>query len=80
MKVNLEHHELLKCRLRLTGSSMAKIARLLGVSQSSVTVVSQGYRRSHRVQQEIAEQLGTTPEELFPDRYISQEGRSAESS
>ena len=53
---------------------MAKIARSLGISQSSVTVVSQGYRRSHRVQREIADQLGTTPQELFPDRYAAEEG------
>lgn len=80
MKVDLEQHEFLKFQLRLAGSSMAKIARLLGISQSSVTVVSQGYRRSHRVQREIAEQLGTTPEELSPDRYISEEDTSAEHS
>ncbi|WP_045393573.1 helix-turn-helix domain-containing protein [Falsirhodobacter sp. alg1] len=69
MKVDLQQHEFLKFQLRLAGSSMAKIAQLLGISQSSVTVVSQGYRRSHRVQLEIAEHLGTTPEALFPDRY-----------
>lgn len=74
MKVDLENHEFLKFRLRLAGSSMAKIARTLGISQSSVTVVSQGYRRSHRVQREIADQLGTTPQQLFPDRYEAGEG------
>ncbi|WP_449045960.1 helix-turn-helix domain-containing protein [Paracoccus versutus] len=74
MKVDLENHELLKFRLRLAGSSMAKIARSLGISQSSVTVVSQGYRRSHRVQREIADQLGTTPQQFFPDRYEAEEG------
>ncbi|MFV0409535.1 MAG: hypothetical protein ACK5LJ_07500 [Paracoccus sp. (in: a-proteobacteria)] len=40
MKADLENHELLKFRLRLAESSMAKIARSLGISQSSVTVVS----------------------------------------
>ncbi|PAU98836.1 helix-turn-helix domain-containing protein [Paracoccus salipaludis] len=73
MKVDLQNHERLKCRLRLAGSSMAGVARALGISQSSVTVVSQGYRRSHRVQSEIAGQLGTTPQELFPDRYDVEE-------
>lgn len=80
MKVDLESHEILKCRLRLAGSSMAKIARTLGISQSSVTVVSQGYRRSHRVQREIADQLGTTPQQLFPDRYEAEEGIKAKHS
>lgn len=80
MKIDLEQHEFLKFQLRLVGSSMAKIARSLGISQSSVTVVSQGYRRSDRVQRAIADQLGATPQELFPDRYISEEDRSAEQS
>ncbi|QAX28400.1 helix-turn-helix domain-containing protein [Leisingera sp. NJS204] len=73
MKIDLENHELLKFRLRMAGSSMAEIARHLGINQSSVTVVSQGYRRSHRVQAEIARQLGTTPQELFPERYATEE-------
>lgn len=73
MKVDLKKHERLKFRLRLAGSSMAKIARQLGISQSSVTVVCQGYRKSHRVQTEIAEHLGTTPQKLFPDRYTAEE-------
>ncbi|WP_138473009.1 helix-turn-helix domain-containing protein [Poseidonocella sp. HB161398] len=77
MKVDLHNHEQLKCRLRLAGSSMAEIARTLGIKQSSVTVVSQGYRRSHRVQSAIANQLGTTPQELFSDRYPAEEGSAA---
>lgn len=71
LNVDLEFHERLKYQLRLTGSSMAKIARSLGVSQSSVTVVSQGYRRSRRIEAEIARQLGTSAEKLFADRYNS---------
>lgn len=77
MKVDLHNHEQLKCRLRQAGSSMAEIARTLGIKQSSVTVVSQGYRRSHRVQSAIASQLGTTPQELFPDRYPAEEDSAA---
>ncbi|GAA4222024.1 helix-turn-helix domain-containing protein [Sagittula marina] len=77
MKVDLHNHEQLKCRLRQAGSSMAEIARTLGIKQSSVTVVSQGYRRSHRVQSAIACQLGTTPQELFPDRYAAEEDSAA---
>lgn len=73
MKHDLQQHELIKFQLRLCGSSMAKVARQLGVSQSSVTVVSQGYRRSHRIQSEIAGMLGMSPEELFPDRYPTKE-------
>ena len=74
MTVDLQQHELLKFLLRRAGSSMAAIARKLCVSQSSVTVVCQGYRRSHRIQTAIADQLGTTPQQLFPDRYPAEEG------
>lgn len=73
MSVDRDFHEILKCRLRLIGSSMSEVAKTLGIAQSSVTVVSQGYRTSHRVQSEIARQLDTTPEALFPDRYPQQE-------
>lgn len=79
MGVDLAHHEDVKQRLRLSGSSFTQIAHRLGVLQSTVTVVSQGYRRSHRIQDAIAQQLGTTPQQLFPDRY-TEEGRSAEQS
>jgi len=69
MKPNLEKHSLLKFRLSQNGTSMAKIARELGITNSSVTVVSQGYRRSKRVEKALAEALNTTPELLFPSRY-----------
>lgn len=78
MTVDLQFHELLKYRLRSAGSSMAQIARSLGISQSSVTVVSQGYRRSHRIQEEIARQLNTTPQDLFPDRYSGKEAHTTD--
>ena len=71
LNVDLEFHERLKCQLRLAGSSMANISRSLGISQSSVTVVSQGYRRSRRIEAEIARQLGTSAEKLFADCYNS---------
>lgn len=79
MGVDLSHHEDVKQRLRLAGSSLTEIAQRLGVLQSTVTVVSQGYRKSHRIQDAIAQKLGTTPQQLFPDRY-AEEGRSAEHS
>lgn len=70
MSVDLSLHADLKQRLRQTGSSLTDIANKLGVLQSTVTVVSQGYRKSHRIQDAIAKQLGTTPQALFPDRYL----------
>ncbi|WJS84812.1 helix-turn-helix domain-containing protein [Paracoccus sp. TOH] len=56
-----------KTRLREAGSGISAI------KPSSVTVVSQGYRRSENIQRAIAEKLGTTPEKIWPDRY-EQEG------
>ncbi|MEP3342955.1 MAG: helix-turn-helix domain-containing protein [Hyphomicrobiales bacterium] len=69
MNVNLELHENLKARLRILGSGISALAREIGVSPSSVTTVSQGYRTSHRIQEAIARKLGTEPELLFPERY-----------
>ncbi len=71
--VDLEKHERIKCALRISGSSLAKLSRELGLSISSVSTVSQGYRRSRRIQKAIAEQLGKSPEELWPERYQTEE-------
>ncbi|WP_353429377.1 helix-turn-helix domain-containing protein [Paracoccus denitrificans] len=49
------------------------IARELGKTPASVSLVSQGLRRSQRIQRAIAEKLDTTPENIWPDRY-EQEG------
>lgn len=76
MSVDLQRHQMLKLRLRSKGSSFAQIARNLSVLQSSVTVVSQGYRRSHRIQAAIATELQTTPADLFPERYPGKEETS----
>lgn len=64
-----KQHERIKMRLRLAGSSLAAVARELGVSSSTVTIVCQGLRRSRRVEALIAAKLDTTPERLWPDRY-----------
>lgn len=76
MSVDLQRHQMLKLRLRSMGSSLAQVARNLSVLQSSVTVVSQGYRRSHRIQEAIATELQTTPADIFPERYSGKEKTS----
>lgn len=58
-------------RLRMAGSSLSIIARDLGVKPTTVTSVSQGLRRSRRIESAIAAALGTQPEKLWPDRYVS---------
>lgn len=60
-------------RLRLAGTSLAQIARDLGVTPTTVTSVSQGDRRSRRIEHTIALRLSTTPDKLWPDRYLSTE-------
>ena len=59
--------------LRAAGTSLSAVARELGVTPATVTIVSQGHRRSHRVQVAIARHLGRDAHELFPDRYREDE-------
>ncbi len=56
-------------RLRLAGTSLADVSRELEVSPTTVTSVSQGYRRSRRIESAIASKLGVLPQQLWPDRY-----------
>jgi len=69
MRPALEQHERIKMRLRLAGCSLAGVARELGVAATTVTSVSQGYRRSRRIESTIATKLGVSPSTLWPDRY-----------
>ncbi|WP_339695626.1 helix-turn-helix domain-containing protein [Celeribacter baekdonensis] len=66
--VNTQHEDL-KHRLRLRGSSLSQVARLIGERPSTVTLVSQGLRKSDKIQKALAEAAGCSPAELFPDRY-----------
>ncbi|MFT3688875.1 helix-turn-helix domain-containing protein [Paenirhodobacter sp.] len=59
-------------RLRIAGSSFADLARALGVTHTSISACSFGRRRSATVQKAIADVLGTTPQELFPERYVTE--------
>lgn len=74
MRSSLERHEIIKTRLRLAGSSLAQIARELGVAPTTVTTVSQGYRRSRRIEAAIARALRVTPQALWSDRYPEFDG------
>lgn len=56
-------------QLRLAGSSLAEIARELDVAATTVTCVSQGYRRSRRIEAAIAQKLAISVDELWRDRY-----------
>lgn len=69
MVPDLAHHAKIRDELRSAGISISALARELGVAAASVTIVSQGHRRSHRIQAAIADKLGRDVRELFPDRY-----------
>ncbi|WP_243721948.1 helix-turn-helix domain-containing protein [Meridianimarinicoccus aquatilis] len=63
--------------LRLRGKSIASVARELEVLRSTVTLVSQGLRRSSKIEKALADAVETTPAELFPDRYAPEEDSAA---
>lgn len=50
------------------GITQAEIARRLGVSGATVSLVVSGRMRSRRVEQAISEALGLPRELLWPDR------------
>lgn len=64
-----KRHEQIKQRLRQAGTSLADVARELEVRPTTVTSVSQGFRRSRRIEHLIAAKLSTSPAKLWPDRY-----------
>ena len=66
-------HEWIKMELRLRGSSLADVARELGVTRSTVTAVCLGHRRSQRIESMIGMKLGMPVERLWPNRHA---GRS----
>ncbi|HOV56421.1 MAG TPA: helix-turn-helix domain-containing protein [Rhodanobacteraceae bacterium] len=69
MSSAIRQHELIKAGLRLRGTSFAEIARRLDVAPTTVTIVSQGHRRSRRIEAAIAQALDVALERLWPDRY-----------
>lgn len=66
---DVRNHERVKFELRLVGSSLADVSRRLGVSQSAVSMVSIGHKRSRRIESAIAAELGKSPKALWPKRY-----------
>ena len=64
-------HERLKAELRIRGTSLAQIARDLGVTNTTVSLVALGKQRSRRVERALA----TTPAGLFPERCAGEAKR-----
>ncbi len=49
------------------GITNVSIAKKLNVKRSTVAVVANGHQKSERIQKAIAEALGSTIEELWPE-------------
>lgn len=60
----------LQFELRKRGYTQAALAKLIGVSHSTVNNVLHGRATSHPVAEKVAELLGKPIQELFPDRYV----------
>lgn len=60
-------------RLRLVGSSLADIARELGITRQTVRVAIE--RPYPKVERAIAAKLGLRPETIWPDRYARRDRR-----
>jgi lambda repressor-like predicted transcriptional regulator len=67
--IDEKRHARIKAALSLKGSSLSDIARILDVAPTTVSIVSRGFRRSRRIEAEIANQLGIKAPELWPERY-----------
>lgn len=63
------HPEDIKAALRKQRSSQAKIARQLGVNQTTVHNVIYGGCKSERIAKAIADVIGVDRSVIWPDRY-----------
>jgi Ner family transcriptional regulator len=64
-----KRHARIKAALELRGSSLSDIARRLEVAPTTISIVSRGFRRSRRIEAAIADKLGVSAAQLWPDRY-----------
>ena len=64
---NQKHPEIIKAMVRMKGKSLSQLATEKGVSVSAVTGALR--RPQPKGEKIIAEYLGVTPYELWPDRW-----------
>ena len=67
--IDEKRHNRIKAALQLKGSSLSAVARHLNVTPTTVSTVSRGFRRSRRIETQIAAELGCDIEDLWPERY-----------
>ncbi|MEF8746672.1 MAG: helix-turn-helix domain-containing protein [Candidatus Accumulibacter propinquus] len=63
------HPELIKAQLRISGSSLAAVARDTGVTRMNVLHVVRNRHRSIRIARRICELTGLDPATTWPGRY-----------
>jgi putative transcriptional regulator len=63
------HPELIKAHLRIGGTTPAALATELGVSPMTVSQVIHGNGSSRRIAERIAQVLGKSVAEIWPQRY-----------
>ena len=62
-----ERHGLIKLILRVKGISFTDLARANDVTVSTITLVSRGRGKSARLETALADAVGLTRQELWPD-------------
>ncbi len=66
---NDKRHAMIRDSLQKKGSSLAAIAKMLGVRPQSVIIVSQGHRKSEKIHRALSGALNVDIHELFPEFY-----------
>lgn len=69
MRRDDRNHQWIKQALKKRRTSLSSIAKQLGVQPSTVCMVSRVVGRSRRIEAAIADVIGFSPGELWPDRY-----------
>lgn len=63
------HHEDIKAALRKRGYTITRVAREMGLHQSTISTAIRPGRRSRPVEKKIADILGRPVEKVWPERY-----------
>ena len=66
-----KRHANIKAALALRGRCLSDIARELEVAPTTISIVSRGFRRSRRIEAAIADELGLSAAQIWPDRYAA---------
>ncbi len=69
--VDLEKHDAIRRSLRAREVNLCDIAAATGCTPSMVTMVCQGHRRSLVIESAIASKLDKSPDEIWPERYLT---------